>query len=309
MSDSALVRTARALDLIPYVVQHPGIGIEDLAQVFNTSAFEITETLNIVFMCGLPGYTPLELIDLSTEDDVVSIIDPQNLSKPRSLRQVEVVSILLGLSTLKIQGVKPEVTPLIENVEKKFRALLPSGHSLDLVSLPGELPGYEWRERISEAIRKRETIDIDYTSIGKEERSTRRVKPIRIYSLGGYIYCEAISGTDSPRHFRLDRIHGVALATSVEESADKSANMASSEIVIDVLVPNTALLFLERVEQLIESKDEYGEYTRIVLRVNDVHWILRGLSSINGKVEVIAPDTFREIFARYALAALENYSD
>jgi len=104
MADSAVTRTSRALDLIPFIVKHPGVSIAELAQAFSTTEYEISETLEIVFMCGLPGYTPLELIDLSKDDGFVSIIDPQNLNKPRNLQQLEAVSILLGLANLKSQA-------------------------------------------------------------------------------------------------------------------------------------------------------------------------------------------------------------
>ena len=63
MADNAIVRTSRALDLIPYIVEHPGITIEELSDAFGTSESEISQILNIVFMCGLPGYSHLELID------------------------------------------------------------------------------------------------------------------------------------------------------------------------------------------------------------------------------------------------------
>ena len=41
MSESALDRTARALDLVPYLLEHQGISISELAQVFGVSEKQI----------------------------------------------------------------------------------------------------------------------------------------------------------------------------------------------------------------------------------------------------------------------------
>ena len=64
MSESALERTSRALDLVPYLLEHQGISITELAEVFGVSENQINEDLILIHMCGLPGYTPLELIDM-----------------------------------------------------------------------------------------------------------------------------------------------------------------------------------------------------------------------------------------------------
>ena len=101
MSDTAAVRALRTMDLIPYILEHPGISINQLAKVFNVTEKEIEKDLQLAFMCGLPGYTPYELIDLTYEDGVVSIIDPQVLNKPRNFSSNERVVIALGLEILR----------------------------------------------------------------------------------------------------------------------------------------------------------------------------------------------------------------
>ena len=69
MSD-ALMRTKRSLDLIPFILEHQGITMEELAKKFNVSKDVLFEDLNMLFCCGLPGYTPLELIDMSFDDEI-----------------------------------------------------------------------------------------------------------------------------------------------------------------------------------------------------------------------------------------------
>jgi proteasome accessory factor C len=70
---SPIAKTARLLDLVPFITTHQGISIKDLAKEFAISTEELLDDLNTLWMCGLPGYTPLELIDLSFESGFVSI--------------------------------------------------------------------------------------------------------------------------------------------------------------------------------------------------------------------------------------------
>ena len=101
MSESALDRTARALDLVPYLLEHQGISIAELAQVFGVSEKQINDDLILIHMCGLPGYTPLELIEMYYEDGYVTVSDPQSLKKPRSMTSSEITSLLVSLDLLK----------------------------------------------------------------------------------------------------------------------------------------------------------------------------------------------------------------
>ena len=100
MVDVAANRALRTMDLIPFILENPGISIENLANQFSVTEKQIEDDLQLIFMCGLPGYTPYELIDLVFEDGVVSIIDPQVLDKPRRFSKSELVVIVLGLQIL-----------------------------------------------------------------------------------------------------------------------------------------------------------------------------------------------------------------
>ena len=101
MSESALDRTARALDLVPYLLEHQGISIPELAEAFGVSEKQINDDLVLIHMCGLPGYTPLELIDMFYEDGYVTVSDPQSFKKPRSMNKIEMTSLLVSLDLLK----------------------------------------------------------------------------------------------------------------------------------------------------------------------------------------------------------------
>jgi len=97
MADNAAQRALRTMDLVPYILENPGISTIDLAAKFSVTQKQIEKDLQLIFLCGLPGYTPYELIDLTFEDGIVSIIEPQVLTKPRNFSSNEMVVIKLGL--------------------------------------------------------------------------------------------------------------------------------------------------------------------------------------------------------------------
>ena len=75
-----LLRTARLLDLVPYLNTHQGIALKDLAAHFDITPAQMSADLTTLWMCGLPGYTPLELMDLEFESGYVTIRNATTLS-------------------------------------------------------------------------------------------------------------------------------------------------------------------------------------------------------------------------------------
>ena len=57
MSENAAERALRLLDLVPFVVNNQGIAISELASRFSVTREEIVKDLNLLFLCGLPGYS------------------------------------------------------------------------------------------------------------------------------------------------------------------------------------------------------------------------------------------------------------
>ena len=66
-------KLARLIDLVPFISKHQGIPIKDLADKFGVSVEEIEKDLWSLYCCGLPGQTPLELMEFSFEDGFVSV--------------------------------------------------------------------------------------------------------------------------------------------------------------------------------------------------------------------------------------------
>ena len=169
MVNPASNRALRAMDLIPYVLENPGVSTTELAQNFSVSVKQIEEDLSLIFMCGLPGYTPYDLIDLVFEDGVVSVIDPQVLTKPRNFSKTEHVAVVLGLEILKsLIPDNPDYQARILQVLSKINKSIPNVE----VIIKKE-KSFQYFEIINQAIKMKQILKIVYNTDSKDEQKAR----------------------------------------------------------------------------------------------------------------------------------------
>src|SRR5690606_40197034 len=64
---------ARLLNLVPYLLARPGIRIADAAADLGVSEQQLRDDLELLWVCGLPGYGPGDLIDLAFDGDRATI--------------------------------------------------------------------------------------------------------------------------------------------------------------------------------------------------------------------------------------------
>jgi proteasome accessory factor C len=305
--DTALSRTSRALDLIPYIVEHPGVHISELAEIFDTSPAEISKELDILFMCGLPGYTHLELVDISQEDGYVSVIDAQNLSRPRALNGLEVTSILLGLQNLKTINSNPKVLEIISSLESKLRHVQPILEAVR-VDTSVSLQEQSALNTINAAIGNRGILKFTYRHLTRDEELTYEVTPIELYSLNGNVYLKALShSVREVRNFRIDAILEISQLPKAQ-SADTSFIEPELEVT-EVLLPPDAIAFLEKHAAIIDDLGLLGNLRHIRIKSGSPDWLLRSLMAIPGNVEILSPVGLKERFFQHNVEALHGYTD
>src|SRR6059036_2000363 len=93
-------RLPRLLALVPYLQAHPGILIADAAADFGVTEQQLRKDLQLLWMCGLPGHGPGDLIDLSFDGDTVSVIFDAGMSRPLRLTAEEALALVVALRTL-----------------------------------------------------------------------------------------------------------------------------------------------------------------------------------------------------------------
>jgi proteasome accessory factor C len=286
MSESALDRTARALDLVPYLLEHQGISIAELAQVFGVSEKQMNDDLILIHMCGLPGYTPLELIEMYYEDGYVTVSDPQSLTKPRSMNRSEITSLLVSLDLLKSLR-SDAIADEIEALKTKLRESLFFENPYVVV---GEKKSSDAVEKLERAIAKGNALKIVYLSGSKDESSERLILPLEIYQSNNNTYLNAwCQSSKGERTFRVDRI--ASFETSKSDQINHNPNAADSNegaIGIELLVSKQARQFIEENSAIIESITE-GESFQVKLNPIDREWLARTILGFGSGIQVISP--------------------
>src|SRR5947199_7976252 len=103
---SSTERMPRLLALVPYLLARPGIKIDDAARDFGVAPKQLRKDLELLWMCGLPGYGPGDLIDLSFEGDTVTVTFDAGMRRPLRLSGAEATALVVALRALaEIPGV------------------------------------------------------------------------------------------------------------------------------------------------------------------------------------------------------------
>ena len=306
MTESALDRTARALDLVPYLLEHQGISISELAQVFGVSEKQINDDLILIHMCGLPGYTPLELIEMYYEDGYVTVSDPQSLNKPRNMNRTELTSLLVSLDLLKSTR-SDSIVEEIETLQTKLRNSL-SFENPYVVVHDSNSP--EFVEQIEHAIVKGNALEIVYLSGSKDKSSERLVLPLEIYQENNFTYLNAWCQTsEGERTFRVDRVISLKVSDpkkinpvrSTEQVEDKATN-------IELIVSKPARNFVEENRGVIENVIE-GEELHVTLHPIDIDWLSRTILGYGSAIRVIEPSELTENLTARAKAIRKLYQN
>ena len=95
MSGSA-DRLPRLLSLVPYLQAHPGAKVADVAEVFGVTEKQLRSDLDLVFLCGLPGHGPGDLIDVSYDGDTVSVTNADTIARPLRLTTQEALALIVA---------------------------------------------------------------------------------------------------------------------------------------------------------------------------------------------------------------------
>jgi len=294
-----LERTARLLDLVPYISSHQGISLTELANVFNVDQGQMTSDLTTLWMCGLPGYTPLELMDLDFESGFVTIRNAETLSKPRSITFDEGVALVLGLDLLR-SAISPERVDLLERID------LLSQRLAGLINLPSALSAtsvvnQDVSGAIAAALKSRMGLEISYHSLYRDELSTRIIFPIEIVKTDSHLYLSSYCHTASDfRQFRIDRIQTATVQAVQQEIPKSPIQQSSHTCTVKVLTPTREIA--ERFKQ-----SELHVNTEFNCQTYSTQWIERSIMASGRAVCLQSPPDIRKSIAVMAQTMLDRY--
>ena len=276
---------SRALDLVPFLSTHSHISLKELAAEFGVSEKDMAAELTTLSMCGLPGYTPYELIEIFFESGFVSINNHEALDIPRALSNVEIASLLIGLELMRDSATESDANVLAEigALIEQLRNLI--GDSIKV----GDNPVTAFQTILDLAIARRTTVELSYISPLRDEITVREVTPLSIYNEAAFTYLSAYCHLAQDfRHFRLDRISEVKETGRSASSPDSTLTDENEEISVKFKIlknrrANSELLQLQRTSTNgVES-----------MKIYSPEWLIRSTLAASPDIEVSAPAELR----------------
>ncbi|GAA3557807.1 WYL domain-containing protein [Nonomuraea rosea] len=318
MSGSA-DRLPRLLALVPYLMSHPGAQLGEVAGVFGLSEKQLIDDLQLVWMCGLPGHTPGDLIDVSWDGGEILIDNADTIARPLRLGIDEASALLVALRMLaampelaEVPGdALPRVVAKLERAAGEGAATVSSQVAVDVDAAPDALP------RVREGLIRGRRLSLRYYVPGRDEVTPREVDPMRVVVVDGRAYLEGwCYRAEAMRLFRLDRVLGVEV---LDVPADPPAEAEPIDVTQGVFRPSPTDELVELEVSAAgrwvaeyypcEQVAELGEgRLRVTLRARDEDWIVKLALRLGDTGRVVAPPAMAETVRQEAERALALYA-
>jgi proteasome accessory factor C len=328
-------RLPRLLTLVPWLLARPGVPVAEAAAEFGISEAQLRRDLELLWMCGLPGYGPGDLVDLSFEGDTVTVVYDAGLSRPLRLSGPEAATLAVALRALAD-------APGVADTDAVQRALAKieqaSGRAPDVPAddavavglgrtprhAGGEAGGAARRSSTIEAavrdgVARHRVLRLTYYSASRDAVGRRDVDPMRLLLVDGSTYLEAwCRRAEGVRMFRLDRVDDAEVldepstpppsATPRDVPADAAGLLApdaGQQLAALRLAPAARWVAEYYPMEDVVADDDGG--ARVQMRYGDQAWMVRLLLGLGEHVEVLWPAELAATRAGRAAEALAAY--
>jgi proteasome accessory factor C len=299
-------RLRRILALLPWIADHPGVTVDELAARFGVSRRDLGRDLEILPYCGLPPYSPDRLIDVDIDDDGgVRVRFAEYFARPLRPTPEEGFALLTaGRALLEVPGSDPEGT-LASALHKLEAALGPAGVTVEIDD-PAQL------EALRSAATEHQQVEIDYLSYGRAERTSRVIDPYTVFHAFGHWYVEAFCHrADDERLFRVDRVQSVK-STGATFAPPKDAGAPGAVFHPSPDDPRVTLWLAPEAAWVVETYptervEDVDGGQRVVLAVSERAWLERLLLRLGPAARALEPPELRDAAAAAAGRLLTKY--
>ncbi|EOM78370.1 putative transcriptional regulator [Rhodococcus rhodnii LMG 5362] len=307
--------------MVPYFLAHPGISAETAAAEFGVSVDQLMTDLNQLWVCGLPGYGPGDLIDLSFSEESIEVTFSAGMDRPLRLTSREATALLVALRSLvELPGtVDPTAAQrAIAKIEDAVGAAAASRASLPVTARATENPPAEnpTTAIVRGALTAGHALALTYYSASRDTVTERTVDPIRIVVVDNTSYLQAwCRSALGVRLFRFDRIDAAReldepsappeTAREAGESLDLFGDHSAVPRATLRLAPgNTWMLDYYPMDPVATGED--GSLT-VTMPYANADWMTRFVLGCGATIGVISPADLAASVRAAATAALEFY--
>ncbi len=324
----ALGQVSRLLTLVPLLHVTGGMRLNEAAAAVGVTPQQVLKDLKVLFLCGLPGGFPDELIDvnidaLETEDGemvpdgLIRIDNADYLSRPLRLTPTEAMAMIVALRALG-NDATPHTKEIVDRAVAKIEAavaLAPGGTRIDPGTDAADPAHEELAGRLRSATQERRQVRLSYYVPARDETSQRVVDPHGVVTAGPLTYLDAwCHQAQDVRLFRLDRVTGAEVLDTPVSGAPRAPRDLSSGPLVDapegstvrikLAAPATWVVEYFPVEVVRRHRNGSVEVTMVVA---DQRWLTRFLLRLAPHASVVSPDHHQADFRAAAAATLRLY--
>ena len=320
------VRLRRLLAVLAWLAQVGEAPIEEAAARFDLTPEALVTELEMAACCGVPPYTPDQLMEIIVTDTTVSARMGTSMARPRRLSPSEGFALATSARGLLAVSGSDDGGALSRALVKLERAL--GGDSVDVeLDTPAFLP------QVREAVEANGRLSVSYYSASTDRVTDRVIAPIRVFASQGHWYTDAwCSAAGDVRRFRVDRINSAAVVEGLDSLSD--APPAGSDGVgaverdtgvgspggLEPFIPGpdgrrVRLSLDPSTAWLVESIPSAGEPENVDGRielevvVGGEAWLERLLLRLGPEARVLEPPEFRSLGAEAAARILLRYAE
>lgn len=326
---STAARLRRLLAILAWLAQVGEAPIDEVAARFDLSPAALVTELEMAACCGVPPYTPDQLMEIVVTDSTVSTWPGTALARPRRLSPPEGFALAASARALLAVPGSDESGALSRALAKLDRALGGEEIAVELVT-PPHLPV------VRQAVEEERHLRITYYSASTDRVTDREILPHRVFSSEGRWYVDASSpASGEERRFRVDRIGAAELLaeplpvsrkgalsggsspeglTDVERSARREAPALDLRPFVPgpdsrrvrLSIDPSAAWLLESVPSATPP-EIVGDRVEVELHVGGPAWLERLLLRLGPDARVVDPPEFETLAAGAARRILRRY--
>ena len=303
-------RLVRLLNMVPYFVARPGISKAQAAAELGVTAAQLQVDLEQLVVCGLPGYGPGDLIDLTFYEENIDVFATAGVDRPLRLTSPEATAVVMALRALvDMPGV---VDPrAARSAIAKIEAAAGAAARPDADEATDDTSA---ATVVREAVARHRALDIDYYAASRDTVTHRVVDPIRVVLIGNHSYLEAwCRESEGVRLFRFDRIDAAAVREEPAAPPHPGAPPDTALFDADPSLPAATLRVGPAAAWMFEyypmrlQRDLGGGVCEATMTYASDDWMTRLLLGLGADVAVVAPESLVTRVRDAAAAALDNY--
>ncbi|MDN5743701.1 MAG: WYL domain-containing protein [Nocardioidaceae bacterium] len=326
----ATAQVARLLTLVPFLHQRDGVRLDEAARLLEISPAQVLRDLKVLFMCGLPGGLPDDLIDVDLDaiesaegspltEGVIRVENADYLARPLRLTAVEATALIVALRMLQ-ESSTGETPALVTRVLDKLESAASGPGAARIAVRPSprdvEQAVVARRARmLNEAILEGRQVQLTYHVASRAELSEPVVDPYGVVRRGVFSYLDGwCHRAAADRLFRLDRIVDAVVLDTPIVTARRAPRDLARGLFTDIDGPDQTVVTLRLAPQARWVVDYYpvravrdgaDGSTEVDLVVADRRWLHRLVLRLAPHARVVAP---AEIVDSFLLSAQETLS-